>query len=645
MITTIFYFILAILALGILIFIHELGHYLMAKRQKMKVEIFSIGFGKPLYSWKVGEEKWQIAIIPFGGYVKILGMDDADQKHPIQLDPESYFAKSPFSRIKVAFAGPFVNLIFAFLIFIAIWFTGGRLKPYKEYSHLVGEIDNQSELYALGIREGDQILRYNGHVYNEFKDLQKAMVTKQDVHQIQGNMINYYDLKKTAFDFSLNTYEHPKYVQGLKTIGVLEPAQYLIYNKTIQGQPNPILENTPMFNVGLHSGDQIVWVNGEFVFSLKQLSSVINEESVFCTIIRNKKIMHVKAPLVQVRDLRITQTAYDDLDDWKFEKGIKTKVKDLFVFPFILKEGRYIGRSYQFVDERLESEIASYYSDRRQFFTPFKNGDRIIAINGKRVFSSSDILEKLQNKNLLMIVQNDANASKPISWKTIDTAYQESLYSKEVSSIVRSIGTLKQIKSTKHCHLLDPIVPMKGKDFFKLQGSNLAKYKEEIDSIKDPEQKAKAMQYLAKEENRYMLGIGLMDRKVRYNPSPIKLFYDSFKDIYEMLYNLVTGGVSPKYLAGPVGIVQIVKHSWSLGVKEALYWIALISLNLGIINLLPIPPLDGGHILFYGIEIIRKKPMQHKTMEKIILPFVILLILAFIFMTYHDVARIVQRFF
>ena len=81
------------------------------------------------------------------------------------------------------------------------------------------------------------------------------------------------------------------------------------------------------------------------------------------------------------------------------------------------------------------------------------------------------------------------------------------------------------------------------------------------------------------------------------------------------------------------------------GFKEALFWLGFISLNLGIINLFPLPVLDGGHILFSIVEMITKKPIKAKTMERLILPFIVLLILFFIFVTYQDIVRIISRFF
>src|ERR1700720_3096977 len=112
MIVNLIYILLAIFGLSILIFIHELGHYFMARRLGMRVETFSIGFGKPIYSWMRDGVRWQIGWLLFGGYVKIAGMDTSDQRDLYAVE-DGFFGKRPLDRIKVAFMGPFVNIVFA----------------------------------------------------------------------------------------------------------------------------------------------------------------------------------------------------------------------------------------------------------------------------------------------------------------------------------------------------------------------------------------------------------------------------------------------------------------------------------------------------------------------------------------------------
>lgn len=108
---SILYLVLAILGLGFLIFIHELGHYFVARRVGMTVEVFSIGFGTPIRQWTIQGVKWQLCILPFGGYVRIAGMDKKGNLEPHQI-PDGFYGKKPLDRIKVAIAGPAVNILF-----------------------------------------------------------------------------------------------------------------------------------------------------------------------------------------------------------------------------------------------------------------------------------------------------------------------------------------------------------------------------------------------------------------------------------------------------------------------------------------------------------------------------------------------------
>ena len=168
--------------------------------------------------------------------------------------------------------------------------------------------------------------------------------------------------------------------------------------------------------------------------------------------------------------------------------------------------------------------------------------------------------------------------------------------------------------------------------------------KKAIEKIENPKEQEARLQQLELTQKRMMLGVQLQDRMVAYNPTPIAQFFGIFEQTWKTLLNLVTGYISPKYLAGPVGIVQTLQYSWANGVKNALFWLGFVSMNLAFLNLLPIPVLDGGHILFAIIESITKKPIKSKTMERLIIPFVVLLIGFIVYVTYHDLARLFGKF-
>ena len=154
------YVLFAILGLGFLVFIHELGHYWVARRKGMRVEAFAIGFGKPIFTWERNGVKWHIGMLPFGGYVKIAGMQKEGNVEPSEI-PDGFYGKKPWDRIQVALAGPAVNVLFALLVFTVLWFSGGRVKQFAEFTHRIGWVDPKSALYEQGVRPGDIITKYD----------------------------------------------------------------------------------------------------------------------------------------------------------------------------------------------------------------------------------------------------------------------------------------------------------------------------------------------------------------------------------------------------------------------------------------------------------------------------------------------------
>ena len=289
--TSIIYIILALLGINLLIFIHELGHYLVARREGMRVEVFSIGFGKPILSWSRKGVKWQLCPLLFGGYVRIAGMEKEGKLEPYEV-PNGFYSKKPLARIKVALAGPVVNLVFALLVFAGIWISGGRQKPFWQFTKLIGHIDTKSELYEKGIRPGDEVTSYNGEPFSGYKDLEYASLLNGRPTSIEGYKIDYYTAKKTPYDYTLTPYNLQK---NFKSIGILRPAMYLI-NGGSRYFNNSVKQS------GIEAGDRIVWVDGELIFSLAQLDSLLNSDKVLLTIEREGEVFLGKVPRIPLKD-------------------------------------------------------------------------------------------------------------------------------------------------------------------------------------------------------------------------------------------------------------------------------------------------------------------------------------------------------
>lgn len=146
----------ALLVLSVLIFFHELGHFTAARFFGVQVDVFSIGFGKKLYSRTIGKTEWSIAAIPLGGYVKMKGQDDSDPTK-ISYDEDSYNVKKPWQRIIILLAGPFANFLMAFILYFAIANLGvPKLLPY------VGTVGEDSPAFKAGIQKEDKLLQING---------------------------------------------------------------------------------------------------------------------------------------------------------------------------------------------------------------------------------------------------------------------------------------------------------------------------------------------------------------------------------------------------------------------------------------------------------------------------------------------------
>jgi regulator of sigma E protease len=619
---------LSILGLGFLIFIHEFGHYWVARRKGMKVEAFSIGFGKPIRSWVKDGVKWQIGWLPFGGYVKIAGMQKEGSREPYEI-PDGFYGKNPWQRIQVALAGPLVNIAFAFLIFSALWMSGGREKSFFEFTHRIGWVDPGSLLYQKGVRPGDLIDEYGGRDFRGIKDLHLTSAMEDKELSVQGTKIDYLTGKKTPFHYTLPTYESsPGAKDKLQTIGIITPATYLIFNGKLP--PGSLMASS-----GIQSGDRIVWVDGEPLFSLTQLSALINESTTFLSVEREGEIFQTKVPRVHIDDLKMSAWEKGEVDDWQHEAGIKTKLQDLSFIPYSLSPDCVVENRLAFIDE--EDQIRAFKRCQRcSYFNPLQEGDRILAVDGQKVSSSFDLLQKLQQRHVLIIVDRDPARVMTVPFSQAEAEFEE-IEPASLQSIVSSLGTDHSVNSSGHLVLLKPVVP---KPSSELLGSELAAEKKKIEAIKDPKKREASLKVLEQTEKMSKIGIFLEDREVIYNPNPLKQFSDAMNDAWRTMKALVSGILSPKYLSGPVGIVTVIQYSWLHGAKEALFWIAVISLNLGVMNLLPIPVLDGGHILFSLWEMIFRKRIKAKTMERLVIPFVGLLIAFFIFVTYHDIARL-----
>ena len=578
----------ALLGLGFLILIHEYGHYWMARKWGMKVEVFSIGFGKPLVSWTSKGVKWQLCLFVLGGYVKIAGMEKgSDDAKEI---PNGYYSFSPWKRMAVAFMGPFVNIVFAVAAFSAVYMMGGREKTFQEFSHYVGSVNEQSAFANEGLKPGDKISTIDGRPFTGLKDLMLATVTKSEDKSIKGEHIIYPSLKESPFSYKAKI----PHIEDRSNIGITSLA-YPIFISEMQ-DPN-IRYNAFLSSHGVDKGQRLLWANGSFIFSNDQLRTVLNEEKVLLTVNREGTTHQLYVPVSLVADATLSDAQREYLLDLKLENKIKKSTSQLLILPNMFDT---------------KGKITSNTSN-----SSLHEGDVIVAVWGEPVNSGGEILEGIQNKKGVFLLS--APVEKAWDYKVANKEFLASFSDPSITKALNALGSGAEVFNSVRFVIVDELKKLS--TFLK----NVA-----------PEQYAETKF----NQDPLVSGFVFAQQRVHYNPTPIVMLDDVFGDFKFTLSSLFSGSVSAKYASGPIGMIKVMQMSWKTGAVEALFWLALISFNLAVFNLLPIPVLDGGHICFSLWEAVTKKRMTRTQIERITYPFMVALLAFIVYVTYHDVIRV-----
>jgi len=258
---TIIYF---AITLGILIFIHELGHFIMAKRAGIKVEAFSLGFGPRLVGFKMGETDYRISAFPLGGYVKMVGEDPSDED---ASDPRSFASKSVWARTKVAFSGPLMNFILC-IVLMPVVFMIGRMEPvYLHEAPMIADIKAGSPAEVAGFRKGDLIVSVDGKNTPGWESVMSHILINPDrtinfVVQRDGDEI----------PLAVAVEKLPEISGGY--IGV-EPVFFL----GSEARADVVQPGSAAYDAGVLPGDLIVSYDGKVVADFFDLSAKINAKT------------------------------------------------------------------------------------------------------------------------------------------------------------------------------------------------------------------------------------------------------------------------------------------------------------------------------------------------------------------------------
>ncbi len=150
-----------LVVLTVLVYVHEMGHYIVARMNGVRVDEFAIGFGPEIFGWtnKAGT-RWKVCYIPLGGYVNLANEDEIEGTDKSRHDPESMMSKSPWQRIAISIAGPAANFLLAIVFFFGLYATVGQKVPLNEIEF--NEVITESAADAAGLQNGDILIGIEG---------------------------------------------------------------------------------------------------------------------------------------------------------------------------------------------------------------------------------------------------------------------------------------------------------------------------------------------------------------------------------------------------------------------------------------------------------------------------------------------------
>jgi regulator of sigma E protease len=237
-----------VIVFGILVFVHELGHFLMAKLMKIRVEVFSWGMGKRLFGIKKGDTDYRISMVPIGGFVKFSGEEVFEQQR--ELAPHDYMAKKRWQRFLVLLAGSVMNILLALVLVSLIGMVGVTVPEYSNRKPVIGWIDPGSPAESANLKVDDEILSINNRKTKTWSDVEIAVGTKPKrlitIEFKRGDEI---------LETKLMTESRTRLAMG-----------YAGFYPKILVQVAYVFPGTPAEKAGLQVGDVFLAINGQAIY-------------------------------------------------------------------------------------------------------------------------------------------------------------------------------------------------------------------------------------------------------------------------------------------------------------------------------------------------------------------------------------------
>jgi len=562
---------LAAFAIGLLILVHELGHFLAAKAVRVRVEAFSIGFGKKVFGIRKGETEYMLSLIPLGGYVKLAG-ESSDKGTGTEGD---FCTKSVSQRAFVFASGVAMNMALAMVGFIVAFAIGVPFDVAK-----VGDVEKGWPAWEAGLREGDRIVRVNDADVLEFHDvLREVALGGQDEVTVT--------VLRNGQRLSFNLEARYDDVLGFRRIGFTPPISTLVVGlyRLQEGT-----ERCPAKEAGIELGDRIVSVNGVEVTTAGDIGKLL------------ALYPHNKVPVVVKR------------------KG------QLRTFELLTE----VSPDYKTGISAISSEVQSLQGDGIAKKLGFCAGDRIVQVNGKDVQAIIEVEDTIKSAfgPATFTVQRGQTRTEIKTEIANDEALEEFLFSFQCTDGNMMYWIEPNSPAAKAgLRPGDRLVAIAGKkveswlDILRVNGNQGRKPREfrwerdgkemtvmvtPVTDLRAPVGTMGCLFERAEQEVQRLNAVGSIG-------TGLSKTWTTIVDMLLTLKSFAKREVSTKNVGGVVMIAYSSYRAAQEGLGKLLYVTALLSAAIGFVNILPIPVLDGGHILFLAVEKVRGKPLSERT--------------------------------
>jgi len=689
--------ILAILGIGFLIFIHELGHFLAAKFVGVKVHTFAVGFQPTIFGWRArllaftwrGTE-YVIGLIPLGGYVKMAGEDPAEER----TDADDEFHRKPIpARLLILVAGAAMNLIFGMILF-ALAYTAGV----RQMAPVVGMVDPGGPAWVAGVKSGDRITAVNGDAWSDYSNVATAIALAGGSKPVALTIDRHAagSLSQTSINIEVDPVWNA--ADGRYRIGIYPGSSNVIASVEPESSADAagLREGDEIESIRLNiPADEVVINNADelpadlLIKSLRSMRQSTAEGVLDIEFSRNGAMQTANIPLsppstnkdlpaslgilAQARTILAVRAPADSVfrpgdEIVSLQAGnedlIPVEVLDLYTVEksalqrSVSLQCRFLDGSTKFVeadDLRLWILEDLIIGPSRRWIQKagtdatalgITEGCQILRI-GDHFFGVSDYVDDpLPTGTLIQWIT--ANSPRTLQSTRLNDE-------KKLGLVVASrpvIGRTLAGSPARSSGLPN------GSTIVSVNGIQIEEWSQVTPAVQSTDGEVSLVVQTPKESQRtefamtpmpLMDSLGIQMAALQFREElPVGAALSAGLDqswiwggrIFLTLRALFSGDVHGKNLNGPVGIIDLGRKVSQVGFGNLLFLLALISINLGIFNLLPFPILDGGHILFLTIEGIRGKPVPDSVQNAIHLVAFMLLIAMALFVTYNDLLRL-----